>query len=302
MHAYYCDYLDFPRPEHHRFPLDKYRRLRERLEAHPDFAAVTLAPAPAATPEDLLLAHTEDWVEAVLAGTLTAEQIRRIGFPWSPDYVRRSLGSVGGTLAALESAFATGWGGNLAGGTHHAHRGFGAGYCCFNDLAVAARRALGSGRARRVLVLDLDVHHGDGTAAIFAGDDRVFTASVHGERNFPRIKPEGDLDLALPDGAGDGEYLAAVERALSTGLDRSGADLLLYQAGVDPLATDRLGRLAVSPEGLALRDATVFEVSIEKGLPVVVTIGGGYSDPIEPTVAAHAATYLAAARILGSGR
>jgi acetoin utilization deacetylase AcuC-like enzyme len=299
MELFSSDHLDFPRPPGHRFPLEKYRLLREGLIAEGLAAPEQIRAAPPALRADLERAHDPEWVSAVLAGTLDAAQVRRIGFPWSPEYRARTLASVGGTLAAARRARECGFAANLAGGTHHAHRDFGSGYCTFNDLAVAALDALDDPAIERVAILDLDVHQGDGTAAIFAEDPRVFTCSVHGARNFPRLKPLSDLDLALPDGAGDTAFLEAVRRALHAVIDQGRPDFLLYQAGVDALEADRLGRLSVSLEGLEARDRMVFEETKRRGLPLAATIGGGYAEPVELTVAAHLGTFRAAASSRG---
>ena len=211
----------------------------------------------------------------------------------------RSLGSVGSTLAAVDAALEDGLSGTLAGGTHHAYRDFGSGYCVFNDLAVAARRVLDRGAVERVLVFDVDVHQGDGTAAIFEDDPRVFTCSLHGERNFPSRKQRSDLDVPLPDGTGDDAYLAALEAALDEALERSRPDLVLYQGGVDVLEVDRLGRLSLSEEGAAERDRRALGRFRSAGLPVALTLGGGYADPIEASVRAYAGTYRAALELPG---
>lgn len=206
----------------------------------------------------------------------------------------RSLGSVGSTLAAVDAALEDGLSGTLAGGTHHAYRDFGSGYCVFNDLAVAARRVLDRGAVRRVLVFDVDVHQGDGTASIFEEDPRVFTCSIHGERNFPSRKQRSDLDVPLPDDTGDDAYLSALEAALDEAMERSRPDLVLYQGGVDVLAVDRLGRMALSEAGVEERDRRALSRFRRDGLPVALTLGGGYADPVEASVSAYAGTYRVA--------
>jgi acetoin utilization deacetylase AcuC-like enzyme len=231
-------------------------------------------------------------VAAVLDGSVDPRVMRRIGFPWSEGLVRRTLASVGGTLAATADALATGFGGNLAGGTHHAFHAEGAGFCVFNDIAVAIRA-----NGLRAAVLDLDVHQGDGTAAIFEGDASVFTVSLHGENNFPFRKQRSDLDIALPDGVEDAEYLDRVAEALLA-VAAFGPEIIFYQSGVDALQTDRLGRLRLTHEGLKARDQTVFDFVRERALATVVTLGGGYSEPISHTVAAHANTFRAALAVL----
>jgi acetoin utilization deacetylase AcuC-like enzyme len=253
------------------------------------------APAPASR-DALVLVHDAAFVDAFLGGALPPDAIRRIGLrPWTDGIVPRTLALVGGTLTALREAVDTGgYAGNLAGGTHHAFRDHGSGYCIVNDLAVAARVAQRDHGVGRVLVLDLDVHQGDGTAALFADDPSVVTVSVHGAGNFPFTKQRSDFDLELPDGTTDGPYLDAVARALEVGM-AARPELVLYQGGVDPLAEDKLGRLAVSREGLQARNAAVFDAIDAAGLPAVVLMGGGYGRPLEATVDALADLFLAAA-------
>ena len=293
MRVFFADHHELPLPAGHRFPIRKYRMLRERLISEEILSAEELFEAPLVERSRLVAVHDPSYVEAVFSGSLDRRAVGRMGFPWSEGLVRRSCASVGGTLAAARAALEDGISGTLAGGTHHALRDAGAGYCVFNDLAVTARALIDDGLVERVLVLDLDVHQGDGTAAIFAGDERVFTCSVHGARNFPARKTESDLDIPLPDDTGDRAYLEAVEHALEASLARSNPDILLYQAGVDPLVDDRLGRLAVSSEALFERDRLVLERSGAEGLPVALTMGGGYADPIDLTVDAHVGTYRA---------
>jgi acetoin utilization deacetylase AcuC-like enzyme len=211
--------------------------------------------------------------------------MRRIGFPWSEQLVRRTLASAGGTLAAAADALAGGFGGNLAGGTHHAFRAEGSGFCVFNDIAIAIRKM-----GRRAAVIDLDVHQGDGTAAIFEHDPGVLTVSLHGEHNFPFRKQRSRIDIGLPDGAGDEEYLRRLADVLPRVVEFR-PRVVFYQSGVDPLRGDRLGRLSLSFEGLRGRDRMVFEMCGLQGFPLVLTLGGGYSDPISLTVKAHANTY-----------
>ena len=289
---FYCDHYSFPLPEGHKFPVQKYALLRGLLAADGHYR---LEPAPLADVAAIERVHDPAYVSAFLAGTLDARILRQIGFPWSEQLVRRTLASVGGTLAAAADALATGFGGNLAGGTHHAFRDAGAGFCVFNDLAVAIR-AMG----RRAAVIDLDVHQGDGTAAIFSGDESVLTVSLHGAQNFPFRKQLSRIDVALTDGTGDDAYLEQLRTVLPQ-IAQFGPEVLLYQSGVDALAGDRLGRLALSPAGLRERDRMVFEFVRSAGLPVVVTLGGGYAQPVARTVEAHANTFRAAA-ILGSRR
>jgi acetoin utilization deacetylase AcuC-like enzyme len=275
----------------------KYARLRERVEA---IAGDRMREAPAATDAELARAHDPAYVRAVATGTLDARALRRIGFPWSPAMVERSRRSVGATIGACRAALDAGCGVNLAGGTHHAHRAGGEGFCVFNDAAVAARVMQREGRVRRVLVVDLDVHQGDGTASIFAADESVFTLSIHGRNNFPFRKAASRLDVELADGAGDGAYLAAVRAALPLALARGRPDLAIYLAGADPYAGDRLGRLAVSKAGLAERDAYVLDTMCAHGVPVALAMAGGYADAVDDIVDIHYATVaLALLRFAG---
>lgn len=275
--------------------MEKYRLLRNRLEMTGRFR---FAPGPMARMEDVLRVHAEEYVEAFLAGTLSEAELRRIGFPRVPELIARTLSSTGATVAAAEVARREGWAGVLAGGTHHAYREFGSGFCVLNDIAVAAARLLAEGKAERVAVVDLDVHQGDGTAAIFAGEERVFTLSLHGRHNFPFRKMKSRLDVEFENGTGDREYLAALEEALPV-VDAFEPDFVFYQAGVDALAEDRLGKLAMTAAGLAARDQMVFAWVRRQGVPVVVTLGGGYAEPIARTVEAASEVYLTAAAILG---
>jgi acetoin utilization deacetylase AcuC-like enzyme len=292
---YYTDHHPFPLPPGHKFPLAKYRLLRDFLAADPRF---DIQPAPLIDKCHLLRVHDAAYVEAFLAGTLDRQVMRRIGFPWSEELVARTLASAGGTLAATGAALSGGFGGALAGGTHHAFRSEGSGFCVFNDLAVSiawARQALG---LRRAAVIDCDVHQGDGTAAIFSDDPDVFTLSLHGARNFPFRKQRSTLDIELPDRMEDAAYLEALASALPHVWNFE-PQLILFQAGVDSLAADSLGHLSLTHCGLAERDQLVISETRRHNLPLVITIGGGYANPIEPTVAAHAQTFQTAARIMG---
>ncbi len=301
MRVYYCDHYPVVLPPKHRFPMGKYALLRERLVSEGLLCAAQLCPAPAVPRELLAAVHAPEYVDAFLEGTLDAAAVRRLGFPWSPALVARSLASVGGTWAATRAALEDGLAGHLAGGTHHAHREFGSGFCAFNDLAVAARWALDAAGLERVLIFDVDVHQGDGTAALFAGDPRVFTCSLHGAKNFPARKQTSDLDVALEDGTGDEAFLEAMERALEVSLERSDPQLVLFQAGVDALASDRLGRLALTHAGLYERDLRMLARVRSVGLPAVLTLGGGYGEPIEDTLAANLGTYRAAREVWEAG-
>ncbi len=291
IRAFASDRHEVPLPEGHRFPMGKYRALRERLVETGLLPAEALAEAPLATVDELCTVHTAAWVSRALEGGLDPAEERRLGLPWSPGRAPRAPAPGGGPQAAARAPPPARHGGHHAGGTHHAFADHGEGYCVFNDLAVAAAVLLAEGRVRRVAIVDLDVHQGNGTAAIFAGDDRVFTFSMHGEKNFPFRKQPSSLDVDLPDGTGDAAYLDALDRHLPEVLDRSAPDLVLYQAGVDPLAGDALGRLALSLEGLAARDARVLEACKARDVPVTLTMGGGYARPIERSLEAHLGTY-----------
>jgi acetoin utilization deacetylase AcuC-like enzyme len=296
MRAYYSHRFVLPLPPGHRFPMQKYARLHERLLEAAARAGIVLDEAPAASDADLLRAHDPDYVARVLAGTLSASEQRRIGFPWSPAMVARTRRVSGGTIAALASAIdACATAVNLAGGTHHAAHDRGAGYCVFNDSVVAIRHAQAHSRARRVLVIDLDVHQGDGTAEICADDASVFTFSMHAERNFPAVKRRSDLDVALPDGCADAQYLDLLAQHLPEAIVRAEADAAIYLAGADPFVGDRLGFLALSKQGLRMRDRMVFQHCERAGLPVAVTMGGGYAEDVEDIVDIHLATVLEAA-------
>jgi acetoin utilization deacetylase AcuC-like enzyme len=297
MQASYSDHFVLPLPEGHRFPMAKYRLLRERIVA--ELPAVRLVEAPPASDGELALAHEPGYVSAVVEGTLGAAQQCEIGFPWSPRMVERARRSVGATIAAARAALREGVAGNLAGGTHHASADRGSGYCVFNDIAVAARlMQVEWHRAQRALlrvaVIDLDVHQGNGTAAIFRDDPTVFTLSLHGAKNFPFRKEPGDLDVDLPDGCGDAHYLDALDAALAALWERhrdGPPGLVFYLAGADPHEGDRLGRLKLTAAGLAERDRRVFAACRARGIPVALTMGGGYGRVIDDTVAVQLATW-----------
>jgi acetoin utilization deacetylase AcuC-like enzyme len=299
MRVFHSDHHVVPLPPGHRFPMGKYRVLREALVASGILRADDLMPAELVDRQTLLLAHTARWVHAVLENRLSEAEMRRLGFPWSPELVRRSRAAVGGTCAAAEQALADGIGCNLAGGTHHAFADHGEGYCVFNDIAVSIRALQAEGAMRKALVVDLDVHQGNGTASLFACDPDVFTFSIHGERNFPFRKQRSSLDIGLPDGTGDDVYLDVLARHLPRVLEAARPELVYYQAGVDPLAEDSLGRLALTHDGLEARDTFVLEAARRAGAPVVVTLGGGYSRPLGATVRAHIGTYRAVRSVWG---
>ncbi|HZG21868.1 MAG TPA: histone deacetylase [Herbaspirillum sp.] len=288
MKAFYSDHFVLPLPPGHRFPMIKYRMIREGAASLQP--AIDFQEAQAASDGELALAHHPDYIDRASRGDLSAAEQREIGFPWSPQMVERSRRSSGATIAACRAAFADGVAVNLAGGTHHAYADHGAGFCVFNDAAIAARLMQAERRAARVAIVDLDVHQGNGTASILARDDSVFTLSLHGENNYPFEKERSDLDVALPDGIGDVDYLAALQGALATLQQRFAPQLLIYLAGADPHEGDRLGKMKLSMAGLAARDETVFTYAREHKIPVAVTMAGGYGRDIEQTVAVHLQT------------
>ncbi len=280
----------FPLPAGHRFPVEKYAMLRDRVVADGVVAPERVLDPAAATDEMLRLVHTADYVDRFVGGALSATEVRRLGFPWSTALVERSRRAVGGTVAAARHALAHGTGMNLAGGTHHAFADHGEGFCVFNDVAVAIRALQAEGAVRRAVVLDLDVHQGNGTHAIFADDAEVFTFSMHGGRNYPFEKVAGTLDIQLDDGTADAPYLRALADALPGVLHAARPDLVFYLAGADPHEGDRLGRMKLTFGGLERRDAMVMQACREVGLPVAVMIAGGYGHRIEDTVRVHVST------------
>ncbi len=293
------DLFPMPLPPEHRFPLAKYagvvrwaQRQGQRFE---------LRIAPAASDEQLLLVHTPDYLQRLVAGQLTPLEIRRIGFPWSAELVERSRRSVGATIAAATVAWRRGFAANLAGGTHHAFADSGQGYCVFNDVAVAARVLQREVGPVPIAVIDCDVHQGNGTAAIFAGDPSVLTFSIHGAKNFPFRKCDGDIDIGLADGTGDTAYLAALEAGLYQALDRARPRLAFYIAGADPYVGDRLGRLALSQQGLAARDRMVMAACRDRRIPVALALGGGYAPNIDDIVSIHTQSLEVAQEVFAGG-
>jgi len=280
----------FPLPEGHRFPVSKYRLLKERAVSHGLVSAAQVHDAPAATDDMLLRVHDAGYVRDFRAGTLPEASIRRLGFPWSAELVERSLRALAGTVAAARHALEHGVAMNLAGGTHHAFPSYGEGFCVFNDVAVATRVLQAEGLIRRVAIVDLDVHQGNGTHAIFAGDESAYTFSMHGGRNFPYRKVPGTLDIELDDRTGDTEYLSLLDDALPRVLHDARADLVFYLAGADPHERDKLGRLSLTFDGLRRRDMMVVESCRAIGLPVAVTIAGGYGHDVDDTVRIHLGT------------
>lgn len=295
MKVFYTDIFPLPLPAGHRFPIEKYAMLRRLL-----LTSGLVDPAQLCVPEtahrrEILRAHCPKYLQQVQTGALGERAMRRIGFPWSPQLVERTLRSTGATVQACRLALKQGVALCLSGGTHHAHYDRGEGYCILNDSVVAARTLLAESRAQRILILDCDVHQGNGTASILAGEQQVFTFSIHGGKNYPYRKVSGDLDIALADGTGDGRYLAALQPSLNQVFRQWRPELVIYLAGADPFCDDRFGRLALSRRGLAARDRMVFSYCRKAGAAVAVTMAGGYARRIEDTVAIHAQTVAAAA-------
>jgi acetoin utilization deacetylase AcuC-like enzyme len=290
LHAWSSAHYTIPLPPGHRFPIEKYTLLRDALLARGLLSTTTLHDPARATPDQLARVHTAAYVRALAEGTLDAAAVRRIGFPWSPALVERSLRAVGGTIAAAHHAMAHGVAMNLAGGTHHAFADRGEGFCVFNDVAVALADLRAHGSARRAAVLDLDVHQGNGTHAIFASDAATYTFSMHGARNYPFTRVPGTCDVELDDGTDDATYIDVLATLLPRVLVDARPDVVFYLAGADPHVGDRLGRLALTHDGLRRRDAMVLEMCREIGVPVVITIAGGYGREIADTVAVHVAT------------
>ena len=296
MKVFYSDHLLVPLPAGHRFPMPKYARLHQCV-TEAKLPGVELTKSAPASDEQLLRVHAAEYLRRFLYGELTEREMRRIGFPWSPELVIRSRYAVGGTVDACRAALSDGLAINLAGGTHHAYPDHGEGYCALNDVAVATRAVQAERLAYRVVILDCDVHQGNGTALIFAGDPTVFTFSVHGAKNFPFHKEHSDLDIALPDASGDDAFLEAVRCGVSRAVQLAEADLAIYIAGADPFVGDRLGRLAMTKAGLAERDRWVLEHCCQQGLPVAVVMGGGYARQVEDVVEIHLQTVRLAAQL-----
>lgn len=297
MRIYHSATFSFPLPPSHHFPIEKYALLHEAVIradlTHPQ----DLTASPPASDEQILLAHDTVYLDKVKSGKLSTREARRIGLPWSPELVERARRSVGGTIAACIAALEDGIAVNLAGGTHHASRDRGQGYCLFNDAIIAARTLQQANRVKRVVFLDCDVHQGNGTAALAANDPTLFSFSIHNENNFPLHKEPSDIDIGLPDGTGDDAYLAALEAGIRSALARAQADLAIYLAGADPYVGDRLGRLALTQQGLARRDRLVLSRCRKAGLSVAVVMAGGYGRRVEDTVQIHLQTVQIAAEM-----
>lgn len=300
MYALYSDRYVIELPPHHTFPIQKYRLLREQLLAESTLGPDELLEPALAAPADVRLVHTEGYWERLTSGTLPDSAIRRMGLPWSEALVRRSRASVQGTLTAARIAIRDRVAINLAGGTHHAFPDRGEGYCVLNDIAIAIRCLQRDAWMQRMAIIDCDVHQGNGTAAIFAKDPDVYTFSIHGANNYPLIKVPGSLDVALPDGTGDEAYLRALEPVIPKILTEFRPGLVFYLAGADPHERDRLGRLRLTHEGLRRRDELVLQACRDAGIPVAVTLGGGYGQDIRDTVEAHCNTVRCARAIFES--
>lgn len=298
MRAWYCDTYDVPLPAGHRFPMEKYRLLRERLLALGVLKPAQLTLSPLIDRATLLNAHAPAWVDAVLACTLDADEERRIGLPVGPALRDRSLASVGGTLAACREALESGFAGSLAGGTHHGLEDAGMGFCVFNDVAVALLTLLAERRFERAAVIDLDVHQGNGNAALLGRHPEFHLLDLYGALNFPTEKVRATRDVPLPDGTGDAAYLEALERLLPE-VVAFRPELVVYLAGVDPLEADRIGRLSLSAEGLARRDRLVLERMKAHRIPTALVLGGGYAEPISLSIEAHVATWRIAVELFG---
>ena len=292
MKAFYTDHFVLPLPAGHRFPVEKYSRLRDLVAVLPE---VELLEAPSATDTQILYAHDPTYLIKVLKGNLSPEEQRKIGFPWSEKMVERSRRSAGASVAAAKIAFNEGIAANLAGGTHHAYRDQGSGFCIFNDAAIAARTLQKEINPKlKIAVVDLDVHQGNGTAAILKNDPSIFTLSIHGKNNFPFTKEQSDLDMDLPDGCDDQNYLYALEAALEELNTRFSVDFIIYLAGADPHEHDRLGKLNLSKNGMQRRDEMVFQYAKEGQIPLALSMAGGYGKNIETTVEIHFQTIQSA--------
>ena len=292
MKAFYTDHFVLPLPAGHRFPMEKYSRLRGLVSKED---SIELIEAPAASDTQILYAHDPLYLIKIMEGKLSPSEQREIGFPWSEKMVERSRRSAGATVAACKTALSEGIAVNLAGGTHHAYRDMGSGFCVFNDSAIAARTLQKEVNPKlKIAIIDLDVHQGNGTASILEHDASIFTLSMHGENNFPFKKETSDLDLGLPDGCDDSRYLKELANCLDQLESRFTADCIIYLAGADPHEGDRLGRLNISKEGMRLRDELVFEFAQTRNLPVAISMAGGYGKEIDSTVDIHFQTIMTA--------
>ncbi len=301
MYALSSDRYVIDLPAHHTFPMQKYRLIRERLLAEGTLQAEEILAPDLIAPADIRLVHTAEYWEQVAAGTLPSSAIRRLGLPWSEALVRRSRASAQGTLSAARIAIGSRIAINLAGGTHHAFPNRGEGYCVLNDIAIAIRCLQRDGWMQRMAIIDCDVHQGNGTAAVFAGDPDVFTFSIHGAKNYPLVKVPGCLDIDLADGTGDNTYLEDLEGAVTKTLADFRPGLVFYLAGVDPHEGDRLGRLRLTHAGLRRRDELVLRACRDANIPVAITLGGGYGKDLQDTIEAHCNTVRAARAVFDGG-
>ena len=296
MKAYYCHHFVLPLPDGHSFPMDKYRFLYERVKEKAIAWNIDLIEPVAASDQDLLRVHCPDYVRRMSLGNASEQEMRRIGFPWSAAMVERSRRSSGATMQALESAIrGDKISVNLAGGTHHAAYDRGGGYCVFNDSVVAARYVQEKNLVKKILIVDLDVHQGNGTAELCRDHASIFTFSMHAEKNYPAIKPASDLDVPLRNHTGDAEYLDTLAQYLPLAIDRAEPNAVIYLAGADPYEGDRLGYLSLSKRGLAQRDRFVMQTCHQAKLPMAVTMAGGYCPQVEHIADIHAQTVQVAA-------
>ena len=288
MKAFYADHFVLPLPQGHRFPMEKYSRLRDLVG---NLQGIELVEAPPASDTQILYAHDPNYLIKILEGKLSPQEQREIGFPWSEKMVERSRRSAGATVAAAKTSLEEGIAVNLAGGTHHAYRDMGSGFCVFNDSVIAARALQKEVSSKlKIAVIDLDVHQGNGTASILQNDASIFTLSIHGENNFPFKKEQSDLDLGLADGCNDETYLHALDQCLDQLNSRFNTDCIIYLAGADPHEGDRLGKLKLSKEGMRLRDEAVLEFARSKKCPIAFSMAGGYGKEIGSTVDIHLQT------------
>ncbi len=294
MKAFYSDHFVLPLPQGHRFPMEKYSRLRVLVSGLKD---IELVEAPSASDTQILYAHDPNYLIKIIEGKLSSQEQKEIGFPWSVKMVERSRRSAGATVAAAKTALEEGVAANLAGGTHHAYRDMGSGFCVFNDAVIAARTLQNEVNSKlQIAIIDLDVHQGNGTASTLKNDASIFTFSIHGENNFPFKKEQSDLDLGLADGCTDQTYLGALNQCLDQLDSRFKADCIIYLAGADPHEEDRLGRLKISKDGMRIRDETVFEFAAHRKCPVAFSMAGGYGKNIDSTVDIHFQTIKTALR------
>jgi acetoin utilization deacetylase AcuC-like enzyme len=294
LKIYYTDTFPIPLPENHSFPKSKYYLLRRRIEESQIASSVDLKIPRPATYEEMIRAHEPTYIHRLQRGELSAKEVRRVGLPWSPEIVRRARYSAGATVEACRAAVAEGIAVNLGGGTHHAFSDHGQGYCWLNDGVIASRAMQSNELAGKIWIIDCDVHQGNGTAAIVKNDPTIFTFSIHGKNNFPYHKETSDLDVELADNTDDAAYLNAIEKGLAACMQNFKADLAIYLAGADPYKDDRFGRLAITKEGLAQRDRLVLQHLYQAGLPIAVTMAGGYARNVQDTVDIHFQSVLAA--------